>query len=227
MHSAGQNDRGPFRNNLGLGPEISNNNHIAIIARQALAQGRPPHLILILGLANLVQMSLAISVGVRVTVRDVHLVVFVPEVQLEREGVVGGGGGGLDAGGLRAWQVKKFGACVLVLVVGYVFTGTVPAHLVRFCFFLRVNQRLHPRVERRVWLHKVQQVKLVLSELFCVRYFEIKPLCVVVCVVIRLHNKIILVFVDLDCTTQVARFESTFKNKSIVRNMVLNLVIRV
>lgn len=67
-----------------------------------------------------------------------------------------------------------------------------------------------------VRLHQVDDVEAVGLSGFGVAYPEVVPLSVAPGVVVRFKDQVVLEFVDLDCASQIARFEPRFKYECIV-----------
>lgn len=71
-------------------------------------------------------------------------------------------------------------------------------------------------VVKRVRLDQVDDVESVVLTCFSVGYTEVVPLCVTSCVVIRLQDKIILVLIDLNCSSEISTLESRLKHECVV-----------
>lgn len=67
---------------------------------------------------------------------------------------------------------------IVVLVIGNVFPGAIPAELLLLKFLLRVGQDFHALVEKTLRFHKVEHVKLHFLSLPRVLDAEVKPLSV-------------------------------------------------
>ena len=91
MHSRGDDDRLAEGNVLSLRAEICDDHHLAIVASQGLAHGRPAHLVLVFGSACPVQELRTVRVRVGVAIREVNLIVIMLELVLKRESIEVGG----------------------------------------------------------------------------------------------------------------------------------------
>jgi|LauGreDrversion4_2_1035121.scaffolds.fasta_scaffold30016_5 hypothetical protein len=75
-----------------------------------------------------------------------------------------------------------------------------------------------------IWFKKVDDVKPVCSARSCVLDPEVVPLGVPSGAIVWLQDKIILEFIDLNCSSQVAAFKSGFKYQGIVISRFWNVI---
>ena len=149
--------------------------------------------------AKLVEQRTAIAVRVRITVRNINLVIVVLERHFELKRIV-------------------IATCLLlhlILVVGDVFSVAVPTHTPRGGSFLRgVEQRLLALVVRTVWLDKVDDSEFVFCALTHVGNSKVEPLRVRCSVVVVFEDQIVAVGLGrvLGSTSQIARLKARFEN---------------
>ena len=79
-------------------------------------------------------------------------------------------------------------------------------------------------VVKWVRLDQVDNVKPIILASFGVTHTEVVPLSIAPCVVIRFQNKIILVLINLNGSSQVSTFKSWFKNEGVVIWALRNIV---
>ena len=103
-----------------------------------------------------------------------------------------------------------------VLIVAYIRPCPDPPSSSFLSSGVRVHQRPHTVIVERVGLDQVDDVESVVLTCFSVGYTEVIPLCVTSCVVIRLQDKIILVLIDLNCSSEISTLESRLKHECIV-----------
>ena len=66
-------------------------------------------------------------------------------------------------------------------------------------------------IKQRIRLDKIDDIESVIFTGFCIWNTEVKPLSIASGVVVGFKNEIILVFVNLNGSSEVATFESRFK----------------
>ena len=77
---------------------------------------------------------------------------------------------------------------LVILVVRYVIASSIPTQVALFGFHGGIYKRHHSIVVLRIGFYEVYDVENVFTVLPCVANFEIKPLCVILGVVIRLKH---------------------------------------
>ena len=101
-----------------------------------------------------------------------------------------------------------------VLIIAYIVAVPLPPDP-RFILrlFLGIHQRFHALIVRTFRLDQVYYVEFVFNICSCIADFEEKPLRIVVGAIVIFQNQVIFKFSDLNCTAQVSRFKSRFKNE--------------
>ena len=67
-----------------------------------------------------------------------------------------------------------------------------------------------------IWFHQVDDIETILLASACIGDPEVVPLSVAPRVIIRLQDQIVLIFINLDRTSQVTRFETRFEEQSVI-----------
>ena len=101
-----------------------------------------------------------------------------------------------------------------VLIVAYIVAVPLPPDprfIIRL--FLGIHQGFHALIVRTLWLDQVYYVKFVFNICSRIAHFEEKPLSIVVSAIVIFQNQVIFKISDLNCTAQVSRFKSRFKNE--------------
>ena len=114
-----------------------------------------------------------------------------------------------------------------VLEITYVLAVTVPANtltVILISFLFLIYQRFHTLVVGTFWLHQVYEIEFVRNSFSNILNPEVIPLSVNGSVVIVFQNHVILVFTDLDSSSQIARLKSTFEYQCIVIIAILHSV---
>lgn len=114
-----------------------------------------------------------------------------------------------------------------VLEITYVLAVTVPANtltVILISFLFWIYQRFHTLVVGTFWLHQVYEIEFVRNSFSNILNPEVIPLSVNGSVVIVFQNHVILVFTDLDSSSQIARLKSTFEYQCIVIIAILHSV---
>ena len=193
--------------------EVSNDHHFAVVASSCFGENRPPYLVFVGRGAKLGDVGLTVRVSVRVAVSKVNFIMVMFELELEGESVVVGRN---PSDGSTVEGISKFSLGVRVLIVRDVITHTSPASIARLSILHRVNQWLHPVIEGRVRLHKVNEVEGVLTKAAGVLDFEEEPLGEIVGRVVGLQGQLVLILVQLDGFLQVPTLKSAFKYQSVI-----------
>jgi hypothetical protein len=201
MDPRGQDDSATDCYLFGPGGEVGDDDHLAVIASERLAQHGLSDLVLSVRRANLGKELGAIAVGVGVAVGEVDIIRVVGECGLEGKSMVEATSFFLHA----------------VLVVADVLTVSLPADTALiFDLLPRIKKRPHSLVVRTLWLNQVDDIELVCYVFACISHFEVKPLGVIARPIIILENQIILVLPDLHSPTQVTRLKPTFKLQRLI-----------
>jgi hypothetical protein len=79
-----------------------------------------------------------------------------------------------------------------ILIIRNVVSISIPANVINFCFFCRVDKRLHSMVISGLRFHKINNVEAVEFVFASVLYFEEVPLGETVCAVVILQEQVIL-----------------------------------
>lgn len=64
---------------------------------------------------------------------------------------------------------------------------------------------------KRIRLNKIDDIKSIIFTSLCIRNTEVKPLSIASGVVVGFKNEVILVFINLNGSSEIATFESRFK----------------
>lgn len=95
-----------------------------------------------------------------------------------------------------------------VLIVADVVAASDPASASFLSLGVGVHQRSHAVVVKRIWFDEIDDVESVVFAGFGVRYSKVIPLGVTSSIVIRFKNKIVLVFVNLNSSSQIPTLKS-------------------
>jgi hypothetical protein len=191
----------PILDGIGLALERCDHQHVAVVARDCLAQGATPHTVLALGvrLQN-VEVPLKVSVSIGITMREVDSVLVMLEAALPGQGVV----------------VPRILSLHRVLVVADVTSCSDPPTPRLLGGGLGVHQWPHAMIIERVWLDEVDNIEPIILSSLRVGHAEVVPLSVASRVVIWLQDQVILILVDLNGSAQIATFEPGFEQESVV-----------
>ena len=158
----------------------------------------------------------AVGVSVGVAHGYVDLVVIVLQLELKAESVI------VYRCFLRhifardALIITHFTSRLIISVIGNIVATSIPAEFICCRLLSRIEDRHHTIVELTIWLHKVYNVENVFAKLPCVLYFEVEPLGIIPCPIIRLEYQLILVAVHLNHLLQISRFKPRLKQQHIV-----------
>jgi hypothetical protein len=187
MYSARDNNRSSYGDLLRSGPKVGNNGHLTIISCDCLANYGLPYSILALRLAQVLQQLRAVRVSIWITMSHIDFVLVILKLHLESQCIV------------ESTSLLLEG----ILEVADVLPISVPSDalaVVTIRHLFRVEKWLHALIIGTLWLHKIHKIKLICSELLCIRNFKVEPLGISSGVMIVLEYKIILVFAYFDCS---------------------------
>lgn len=201
MYPARDHDSLPVLDCIRITLESGDDDHFAVVSRDRRRQSPPPQAVLPLRVQLQVrQVTHQVRVGVRVTVSQVDGVVIVIELHTEGQSVI-------------VPRILPFHRILIVTDVTPTAEPTLPTS---FCLLLGIDDRTHTMIIEGIWFHHVDDVESVGLASTCVTNPKIVPLSVTSSVIIRLQDQIVFEFINLDCTSEVSRFESGFKYQSIV-----------
>ena len=114
---------------------------------------------------------------------------------------------------------------LVVLIVGNIVAGTVPAYAGGSGLLRRVEEWHHSVVELGVGLDEVDQMECVLAESTSVAHFKVEPLSVVFSAIVWLQDQLVLITVHLDNLLEVATLEARLEDYHVVLVVRLHRII--
>ena len=138
-------------------------------------------------------MPLTVRICVWITVSEINFILIILKLNLERKCIVRTSTFWLSifAIDLINLTASRNFSCTGVLIISYFLSSPYPSSTPRFCFFLWIYKGSHPIIKGWIWLDKVNNVKLILSESPGVRNLKIEPLGVVVSVIVSFEDQFI------------------------------------
>ena len=101
---------------------------------------------------------------------------------------------------------------LVVLIVGNIVAGTVPAYSGGSGFLRRVEEWHHSVVELGVGLDEVDQMECVLAVSTSVAHLKVEPLGVIFSAIVWLQDQLVLITVHLDNLLEVATLEARLED---------------
>lgn len=170
--------------------------HVAVVTSNGLAQRLSSHAILSFRVClEAIDVAAQVSVSIGVAVREVDYIRVMFEGDAPCERIV----------------VSSILTAHRVLIVADVEAAAHPATPRPLGLGLRVDKWAHAVIIKRVWLHQVDDIEPVLLSCAHIPNSEVVPLNVAARIVVGFQYQIILVLINLNGTSQVARLEARLK----------------
>lgn len=189
MNTRCQNNGSSNCNFFGPRSEISDYHHLTIVACNGFTQYCFSYFVFRFWHANFGEILTAVTVSVRVTVRKEDLIFIILKSYSECQSEIEPASLFLHA----------------ILVVTNVIALSEPSYarlLIGFSF--RVYQWLHALIVGTFWLDQVYDVEFIRDAFSSVAHFEEEPLSVVASSIVILKHQIVLIFTNLNSTSQIS-----------------------
>lgn len=173
--------------------ESRDDKQITVVSRDRLTKRSSPHPVFAFRVSlNSIQISLQISESIWIAVSQVNSVFIMFELALKSKSVV----------------IPLILTVHAVLVITNVGASSDPTSACLFSLNIRIEQRPHSMIIQRVRLNQVNDVKPIVLSRLRILNSKVIPLSISPRVVIRLEDQVVLVFVNLNSSSQVATFKS-------------------
>ena len=185
--------------------------HFALVASQRLGQRLPLDIMLLDWVSHDgIELLNQLSVGVRIAVRKIHIIVFIFKLVRERH---------------RVQSSEAFRAIFsdAIWVISYLCSSSVPSDILLLRVLLRVDEHLHSFIVQGVRLAKIQHAEANCVVALGVRNSEEKPLSVAAGIHVILKGQIIVIIADFQSSGKVAGFESTLEDQGFVKAIPLHV----